>query len=277
MKATAEDEGNTMTTGTSFVRTESRDGIRHVQLDRPERLNAVSDELYAQLEPALQAAANDPDARALILSGAGRAFCAGADRKAHAEHERTAAERRAYVWAGQRVGRLLQTMSIPVVAAVQGHAIGAGAEMALSADIVVAAEDLQLRFPEVGLGTFVGGGLSQRLPLLAGPLRAKHLLLLGRALTGAEAVAWGLATEAVPAERVHERAWELAAELAGLPAMSVGLAKQTLHRAGAMSLDEALVAEAEGMLACMESDDWSTGLASFGGSAPRSSNAQESD
>jgi len=259
----------------SFVRSESRDGIRHVQLDRPERLNAVSDELYAQLEPALRDAAADGDARVLVLSGAGRAFCAGADRKAHAKRERTPAEARAYVWAGQRVCRLLQTMHLPVVAAVHGHAIGAGAELALSADVVVCADDLQLRFPEVGLGTFVGGGLSQRLPLLTGQLRAKQLLLLGRALSGPEAVEWGLATEAVPPEQVHARAWELAEELAGLPVVSVGLAKQTLHRAGSMSLDEALVAEAEGMLACMGSEEWVSGLASFpGGSSDGASGAE---
>lgn len=256
-----------MTRSTTFVRTEARDGVRYVQLDRPERLNAVSEEMYADLEPALQEAAHDADARVLVLCGAGRTFCAGADRKAHAERERTPAEARAYVWAGQRVCRLLQTMDLPVVAAVQGHAIGAGAEMALSADVVVCADDLQLRFPEVGLGTFVGGGLSQRLPLMAGQLRAKRLLLLGQPLSGTEAVEWGLATEAVPTERVQERAGELAEELAALPPISVRLAKQTLGRAGAMSLDEALVAEAEGMLACMESEEWSSGLASFGGSA----------
>lgn len=252
-----------MATPTSFVRTAAHGGVRHVQLDRPERLNAVSDELYGDLEPALQAVAADTDARVLVLSGAGRAFCAGADLKAHASRERTLAERRAYVWAGQRVCRLLQTMDVPVVAAVHGHAIGAGAEMALSADVVVCADELQLRLPEVGLGTFVGGGVSQRLPLLVGQVRAKQLLLLGRALSGTEAVAWGLATEAHPEEQVHERAWALAEELAELPAISVRLAKQTLHRAGSMSLDEALVAEAEGLLACMGSDDWTSGVAAF--------------
>ncbi len=258
-----------MTTRPSFVRSESRGGVRHVQLDRPERLNAVSEELYADLEPALREVAADDGARVLVLSGAGRAFCAGADRKAHAERERSAAERRAYVWAGQRVCRLLQTMPLPVVAAVHGHAIGAGAELALSADVVVCADELQLRFPEVGLGTFVGGGLSQRLPLFTGAMRAKQLLLLGQPLSGAEAVDWGLATEAVPTERVHERAWELAEELAGLSKLSVGLAKRAVHGAGSMSLDEALVLEAEGMLECMDSDEWSSGLANFSGSEAR--------
>ena len=248
-----------------FVRTEVVDGVHHVQLDRPDRLNAVSDELYADLEPALQAVAGDTEARVLLLSGAGRAFCAGADLKAHATRERTLAERRAYVWAGQRVGRMLQTMQVPVVAAVHGHAIGAGAEMALSADVIVCAEDLQLAFPEVGLGTFVGGGLSQRLPLLVGATRARELLLLGRRLTGVEAVSWGLATEATVADEVMPRAWELARYLAELPAISVRYAKDALARSGSLSLDEALVLEAEALLACMGTEDWSSGVSAFEG------------
>jgi enoyl-CoA hydratase len=248
----------------SFVRTHADGAIRHVELDRPDRLNAVSDELYAELEPALQAVADDQTARVLLLTGAGRAFCAGADLKAHAASERTPEERRAYVWAGQRVCRLLQTMPIPVVAAVQGHAIGAGAEMALSCDVVLASEDLQLAFPEIGLGTFVGGGVSQRLPAFVGALRARELLLLGRRLTGVEAVTWGLATEAVPADRLADRAREVAGQLAELPPISVRLAKEALGRAGAWSLDEALVFEAEGLLACMRTDDWSAGVQAFG-------------
>ncbi len=253
----------TMSTG-PFVRTEVVDGVHHVQLDRPDRRNAVSDELYAELVPALQAVADDREARALLLSGAGKSFCAGADLKAHASRDRTHAERRAYVWAGQRVGRLLQTMGIPVVTAVHGHAIGAGAEMALSGDVVVVADDLTLAFPEVGLGTFVGGGLSQRLPLLVGPARARQLLLLDRRLTGKEAVDWGLATEAVAADEVQSRALDLARHLAELPAISVRYAKQALAGAGAMSLDEALVLEAEALLACMGTDDWSSGVQAFG-------------
>jgi enoyl-CoA hydratase len=253
----------TTTAAGPFVRLEVDGAVRHVVLDRPERRNAVSDELYADLERVLQQVAADPGAGAVLFSGAGKSFCAGADLKAHATRERTLEERRAYVWAGQRTARLLQTMPLPVVAAVHGHAIGAGAELALSADVVVVADDLQLGFPEVGLGTFVGGGLSQRLPLMVGQLRAKQLLLLERRLHGAELVDWGLATEAVAGDELLRRAGALAHELAERPAVSVRLAKEALHRAGAMSLDEALVYEAEGLLACMGSDDWSSGVDAF--------------
>jgi enoyl-CoA hydratase len=246
-----------------FVRLEVDGDVRHVVLDRPERRNAVSDELYADLERVLQRVAADPGARAVLFSGEGKSFCAGADLKAHASRDRTLEQRRAYVWAGQRTARLLQTLPIPVVAAVHGHAIGAGAELALSADVVVVTEDLQLGFPEVGLGTFVGGGLSQTLPLMVGQLRAKQLLLLERRLRGAELVDWGLATEVVAGDELLRRAGALAHELAARPALSLRLAKEALHRAGSMSLDEALVNEAEGLLACMGSDDWTSGVDAF--------------
>jgi enoyl-CoA hydratase len=246
-----------------YVRVETDAGVQEIQLNRPDRLNAVSEEVYADLEAAVRSAAENAEVRAVLLTGAGRAFCAGADLKAHAERERTPAERRAYVWAGQRVCRLLQRMPQPVVVAVQGHAIGAGAELALSADVIVCAEDAVFSFPEVGLGTFVGGGVSQRLPLAVGTIRAKQLLLLGRTLTGAEAVRWGMATEAVPADDLRRRAVEIAQQLAEQPRLSTSLAKDALGRVGSTSLDEALVFEAEGLLGCMESDDWTAGVRRF--------------
>lgn len=251
-----------------FVRSWSDDGVRHIQLHRPDRLNAVSEALYGDLEAALEAAVSDPDARCLLLSGAGRAFCAGADLKEHSSRERDHDQRRAYVWAGQRVNRLLQRTPQPVVAAVHGHAIGAGAELAISADVIVCADDARFSFPEVGLGTFVGGGASHRLPLLVGQIRAKQLLMLGRPLTGAEAAAWGLATESVPGDHLDRRAAELAHRLAGQPQQSIRLAKEALGRAGSLALDEALVLEAEGLLACMGTADWSDGVRRFGEPRP---------
>lgn len=241
----------------------SREGaVLHVRLQRPDRLNAVSDELYADLEHAF-ADADDPGVRAVLLSGDGRAFCAGADLKNHASRSRTPAEQRAYVWAGHRACRRLATLPKPVIAAVQGHAIGAGAELALSADLLVVAEDASFRLPEIGLGTFVGGGITHRLPLLVGQLRAKQLLLLGRPFTAAETLAWGLAVEVVAPAEIVERAMSLAQEVAVLPAASARFAKLGLNRGPEVSFDDALVYEAEALLACMGSNDWADGIEAF--------------
>ena len=240
-----------------------RDGaVLHVRLNRPDRLNAVSDELYADLEHAF-AEADDPQVRAVLLTGEGRAFCAGADLKNHAARRRTAAEQRAYVWAGHRACRRLATLPKPVIAAVQGHAIGAGAELALSADVLLVADDASFRLPEVALGTFVGGGISHRLPLLVGQLRAKQLLLLGRPFTAEEAHAWGLAAEVVDGGDLLERARLLAHEVADLPAVSARFAKEGLNRGPTVTFDDALVFEAEALLACMGSADWSEGVDAF--------------
>ncbi len=246
-----------------FVVTNRIDDVLHVELSRPDRLNAVSDELYADLERAM-AEARDPSVRAVLVSGAGRAFCAGADLKAHSTRERTPAERRSYVWAGQRACRDLQRLDAPVVVAVHGYAIGAGAELALSGDVILVSEAVQIRLPEIELGTFVGGGVTNRLPLLVGTLRAKQLLMLGRPLDGREAVEWGIAAESVPEPELMDRAWEVAHHLAGMPALSMRLAKQGLERAGSTTTDEALVFEAESLLRCMSTDDWSAGVQQFG-------------
>ncbi len=244
-----------------FVEVERSADVLHVRLARPERRNAVSEELYADLDDALDEV--DDDTGALLLSGAGPSFCAGADLKAHAERDRDDAAKRAYVWAGQRVCRRLQRMPVPVVAAVHGHAIGAGAELALSADVVVCGDDARIRLPEVALGTFVGGGVSHRLPLLVGAARARTMMLLGREISGEVAASWGLVTESVAAADVLDRATELATELATLPPLSVRLAKQALLRAGTTTLDEALVFEAEALLSCMESQAWDAEVKRF--------------
>ena len=248
-----------------YVTAERSEDVLRVRLNRPDRLNAVSDELYADFEAVLAEAVADEAARAVLLTGAGRAFCAGADLKAHASQPRTPAERRAYVWAGQRVCRVLQQMDKPVVAAVHGYAIGAGAEIALSADVVVAAADAQFRFPEVGLGTFVGGGISSRLPMLVGSARAKQLLLLGQPLSGSDAEAWGLIAQAVPADDLQTAATAVAEQLAQLPRQALGFAKTALGRAGAWSTDEAMTYEAEALLACMDTREWDRGVRSFSG------------
>ena len=243
--------------------TGSRDGaVLHVRLQRPDRLNAVSDELYADLEHAF-VQADDAEVRAVLLTGEGRAFCAGADLKSHASRQRTPAEQRAYVWAGHRACRRLATLPKPVIAAVQGHAIGAGAELALSADLLVVASDVSFRLPEVGLGTFVGGGITHRLPLLVGQLRAKQLLLLGRPFTAAEAQTWGLAADVAEPDDLLDRAMAMAQEVARLPATSARFAKEGLTRGPEVSFDDALVYEAEALLACMSSEDWSDGIEAF--------------
>lgn len=238
---------------------ERRGAVALLTLHRPERLNAVSAGLYTRLCEAMARAEQDRSVRAVVLTGAGRAFCVGADLVAHRE-DRPGDARRAYVELGQRAARALLTSPLPVVAAVNGHAVGAGLELALACDLIVVAEAARLRFPELGLGTFVGGGATRTLVQRAGLTRARELLLLGRFFGGADAVALGVANATVPAADVLPAAVALAEELATKAPRSLAFAKQLLAPA---ALDEALAAEAEALLACMQTRDWHEGVLAF--------------
>jgi enoyl-CoA hydratase len=245
-------------------------GVRWLTLNRPERLNAVSRELYAALAGAVAEADADPSVRAVVLTGAGRAFCAGADLKAHAEGERSEAERRRYARAAQRANARLQRCGKPCVAAVNGAAVGAGLELALSCDFLVVADDARLRLPELALGTFFGGGVAHTLPQRVGQARAKELLFLGDFFSGADAAAMGLAYSAVAAGRVREAAESLALRLAERAPIPLRLAKRLLRQAPAMSRAAVMRAEERALLECMGTRDWREGvLASREKRAPR--------
>ncbi|MBF6171337.1 enoyl-CoA hydratase/isomerase family protein [Nocardia blacklockiae] len=238
-----------------------RGQVAVLTLNRPDRLNAVSEQLYRALLDALVTADDDPQVRCVLLTGAGRAFCVGADLKAHAAGTRTRAERENYVLLGQEVCRQLQTMSTPVVAAVHGYALGAGAELAVSADFLVIADDARMGFPEVSIGTFVGGGVTHRLPRLLGLRRATDLLILGERFTGAEAFDWGLAHAAVPADDLLDAAAALADSLSTKAPLALARMKAALRRDDPLHI--ALDSEPRDLLALMETEDWAEGVAAF--------------
>jgi enoyl-CoA hydratase len=243
--------------------------IRTFRLNRPDRLNAVSLPLYQALEAGLVRTAADRDVRAVILTGTGRAFCAGADLKAHSERAQTPEERREYIETGQRVYRAIQTLPQPVVAAVNGHAIGAGIELALSCDFIVLAEEAKLRLPEAALGTFIGGGTSYTLRRRVGHAKAAELILLGEFFTGADAREMGLANQVCPAVDVAAAALDLAGRLADNAPISMRLSKRMLDLADRVDPEAALQAEADALEECMASKDWREGIRAFAeGRAP---------
>lgn len=246
-----------------LVTCEKLGATARLRLNRPERLNAVSLALYLALEEALAGLAQDPSIRSILLTGSGRAFCAGADLEAHGRGGLTQAERRIYVEAGQRVQRLLQTLPKPIVAAVNGAAVGAGLEMALACDLVIVAREAKLRFPELSLGTFFGGGMTYMLVQRVGFTRAKELLMLGEFFSGEDAAAMGLANRAVPSDLVLETAATLADELASKAPIPMSYAKRLLDQVRNLDAESALALEADALLDCMASRDWQEGIHSF--------------
>ena len=256
-------EGGPATEPGSVLLVERRGAVTVLTLNRPDRLNAVTLELYRELGVVLASLAREPGARPVVLTGAGRAFCVGADLRAHGEAEPDAAHRRRYVRAAQRANRAIQRYPWPVVAAVNGHAIGAGLELALSSDLIVMAGEARLRLPEVSLGTFLGGGVTYTLPALVGQARARELILLGRFFSAEEALSMGMANEVLPSPRVLERGVELAEALAAQAPIPLREAKRLLRTAPRRSHREAMAAEERVLLRCMQTDDWAEGIRAF--------------
>ena len=242
----------------------ARDGpLLTLILNRPHRLNAVSLPLYERLVRALEEADDDRAVRCVILTGSGRAFCAGADLKAHRDAPRSPGERRRYIEAAQRANHLIQTIGTPVVAALNGHAIGAGLELALSADFAIAAEDAKLRLPEVALGTFVGGGAVYTLAERVGVLKAREIVYLGDFMSGAEAAEMGVVSKAVPTAEVLPAATRLAHRLARRAPVPLAAAKRLIGPASDLSREEALERERAVLDEIFGTADWREGLAAF--------------
>lgn len=241
-----------------------RDGpVLILTLNRPDRLNAVSLPMYGMLLQELGQAAKDPDVRCVVITGQGRAFCVGADLKSHGEGAPTGEERKRYVRTAQRVNHLIQTGPKPVVAAVNGHAIGGGLEMALSSDFMIVAEEAKLRFPEVALGTFVGGGTVYTLAERVGTLKARELIYLGDFFLGREAADMGVAYKSVPVGEVLPVALELAHRLAELAPISLAWAKRLIGPAGTMPRRDALRLEARALERIFGTRDWQEGVDAF--------------
>jgi enoyl-CoA hydratase/carnithine racemase len=200
------------------LRAELRDGALVLTLDRAERMNALSRQLIEELGGAARQAATDPEVRAIVVTGAGeKAFCAGADLK-----ERQGITRdqvREIVRLYRTEFGALDRSPKPVVAAINGVCLGGGLELALSADLRIAAPHAQLALPETGLAIIPGAGGTQKLPRIVGEARAKELILLGRRLSSEEALAWGLVNRVVApgADLVSEALSFLAPVLRGAP------------------------------------------------------------
>ena len=249
-----------------------KDGsVGTIQLNRPERMNAVIEEMYREIQDALNVSQGDGDIRSLILTGsvlrkgdvAKQAFCAGADLKKHSSGERTPAEKRAYIMLAHETTKQLYEFPKPTIAAVNGPARGAGAEMALNCDFMFMAEDATIAFPETGLGTFVGGGVTHHLPRLIGLQKAKELIYSGEIVDGRTARDMGLALRCFPVESLLDETKSFAATLAEKAPVSLSLAKKHLHQSVALDIETVVHLEAEAILSCMDTEDWHEGIQAF--------------
>ena len=230
---------------TEAVLSELKEGVATITLNRPERLNAINPALLAGLTAALRAADADTAVRAIVLRGAGRAFCAGDDLKEFDEQGRSSADARSYVEAIQDVTRALALGGKMVVGAIHGWAAGGGLEWVINCDLVVMAEGTRCFFPEIGLGLFVTGGVTTLLPRLIGLKRARELILFGERFDAREALAMGLVWKLVPETDLFASADEAARRIAALPPKQVSDLKRVINRACQLDLEAALALETE--------------------------------
>jgi enoyl-CoA hydratase/carnithine racemase len=206
---------------------ESEGGIAKITLNRPKAYNALCRAINLELEDALAKIKADPAVRVLILSGGMKCFAAGADIVEMMNAGPLEADKTAEL--AHSINNTLESLPIPVIASVCGMALGGGLELTLSCDFRVVAEDAKLGLPEVGLGILPGAGGSQRLSRYIGPARAKEVVMLGRNITGKEALEYGLATKAVPADQVEAETAKLAQRLMKKPAAGLMLAKSAIN------------------------------------------------
>ena len=223
---------------------EQRGPVRWLRLDRPECRNALTVELVTRLADAVEEAGADPSVRAVALTGAPPAFCAGgdlADLGAVAERGALAVSDVVY-GRFHRLVRVLGEVPVPVVAAVNGAALGAGLDLALACDLRVASEQAVFASSWIAVGLVPGMGGAHLLTRAIGSTRASEMVLLGRQLAADRALDWGLVNEVVPADGLEARVDELGAALAGLSAVGLARSKASLRRAMAESFAAELAA-----------------------------------
>lgn len=229
-----------------------------LRLDRPERRNALTDEMVLALIDAIEAAGSDESIRVISISGNGEHFCSGFDLglRGGGEKPRTGATQRQMRW---HVNRLIPTMletQTPIVAAATGWIVGLGLHLVLASDFAIVADDARLRDPFTALGFTPDSAGSWLIPRLVGVTRAKEMLMLAREVGGAAAAEWGLVHRAVPSKDVEGEAKLLVDELAGAATVAVGLTKLLVHRSLQADLEHHLADEALAMELVSRSEDF---------------------
>ncbi|HSU06269.1 MAG TPA: enoyl-CoA hydratase/isomerase family protein [Acetobacteraceae bacterium] len=239
-------------------------GVRVITLNRPHRLNAIMPELLDDLIAAIATADRDPTVRAIVLTGAGRAFCSGDDLKEFGSQSKDEASTRAYIERIQDVTRAIVFGDTPVVGAIRGWAVGGGLEWVINCDFAVAAEGTRFFFPELALGVFLTGGVTELLPRRVGLQRARELMLLGERFDAAQAHDWGLVWKVVADGALMQDALTLARRIAALPGGPVRDLRRILARRAGAGLETAMAAETDATVRGFLDPETARRIAAFG-------------
>lgn len=244
------------------LRFEVQEGIARLTIARPKALNALNNEVLQELEQVLQEVAGKPEIRVLLITGEGeKAFVAGADIAEMVE--KNPLEARRFARYGQNVFSQLEELPIPVLAVINGFALGGGCELAMACDIRLAAEQAKFGQPETGLGITPGFAGTQRLARLVGSGRAMELILSGGTIDAAEAWRIGLVNKVVPKDRLLDVAMDLARKLAARSTVALELSKKAIYKGSETDFQTAQAYETEVFALCFAAPDQKEGMRAF--------------
>ncbi len=238
------------------------DGIATVTINRPDKMNALNKEVLVDLAKAFSAIAADPEVRAVILTGAGeKAFVAGADIKEMANFNSLCAEQ--FIAAGQGALNLMENCPKPVIAAVNGYALGGGTEISMACDFIYASENAVFGQPEITIGVIPGFGGTQRLARLVGKAMAKELVLTGKIINANEALRIGIVNKVAPADSLMEEAKKTATVMATKGQVAIRLAKDCINNGLNTDLGNGLLLERQAFSLLCSTEDQKEGMKAF--------------
>ncbi|MEH6577198.1 MAG: enoyl-CoA hydratase-related protein [Amphritea sp.] len=251
-----------MMTFTNILLEQSQPGIFCLSINRPEVLNALNKETLLEIDRALKLLQDNKDVRVLLITGSGeKAFVAGADIEYMSRL--SPLEGKAFAELGMTVFRQLETLKIPVIALVNGYALGGGCELAMACDFILASDNARFGQPEVNLGVTPGFGGSQRLTRLVGRPLALELLFSGRMMKSEEALQRGLVNHVYPQQELMEQGINLAAQIASKSSTAQQLSKQLVQRGQDLDLDNACIMESDLFGLSFSTDDRHEGMTAF--------------
>lgn len=236
-------------------------GVRQVMINRPEALNALDAELLGELGKCFDELRTDSTVRAVLLTGVGKAFVAGADIKAMAPMN--VREGQDFGELGAQTFRKLEQLPMPVIAVVNGYALGGGCELAMACDVRIASEKAVFGQPEVGLGICPGFGGTQRLPRIVGTGVAAELLFTARNVRAEEALRIGLVNAVYAPDALEAEALKMAETIASKAPLAVRAAKRAMHRGLQADIDTGLAFESAEFGGCFASEDQKEGMKAF--------------
>jgi enoyl-CoA hydratase len=245
-----------------YLLLEKEDGIGILYINRPEAMNALNTGVLEEIIKAVGEISSDDEIQVLIITGAGdKSFVAGADIKEM--HVLTAVEGREFGYTGQAAFRAIEKLEKPVIAAVNGFALGGGCELAMAADIRLASDKAKFGQPEVGLGITPGFGGTQRLPRLIGEGRAMELILTANTINAEEAYRIGLVNHIYPAENLLDEARKMARKIMANAPLAVKYSKSAINKGLQTDIDTGMAIEADLFGICFSTEDQKVGMGAF--------------